>query len=448
MRNPVLTKVALAVVVGWLAAAGTTLAQDSPAHQFRRTPIVDVFEKTRDSVVNISTTRVIRSRSLMFESPLDDVFDFGPSRRMNRAVHSVGSGAVIHESGYIVTNAHVVAQASDVSVTFADQATLPAEIVAVDAEHDLAVLKVQPKRPLSTCKLGHSDDLMIGETVVAIGNPLGLQHSVSAGIVSALDRDLQFSEDVVYKGLVQTDAPINPGNSGGPLLNINGELIGINTAIRGDAQNIGFAIPVNRLWDLLPKLLDIEQRERVRFGIEVSGAQARVLAVDNDSPAAAKLAPGDRIVGMDSEKLGNGIDYYVKLLSHKPGDEIKLTVQRDDRQFDTKLKLEPIPLPDGRELAQNMLGVEVEEISTQLRQRYRLPDYAHLIVTGIDRGSPADQAGMHRGDLILRLDRLPVTSLVDAGLALERVTPGQRILVDGVRLDPFFSWNVWIPTRP
>ncbi len=438
------------LLTGLLAAPAARADDDAARREARRTPIVRVFEQCRDAVVNISTTRIVRMRSLGMHGMWDEIFDFGLPRARNRRVQSVGSGVVVHESGYIVTNAHVVAQASDIQVTFADGETRPADLLAVDPEHDLAVLKVDAPQPLNDQKLGRSDDIMIGETVVAVGNPLGLQHSVSAGIVSALNRDLPFSNDITYSGLIQTDAPINPGNSGGPLLNINGELIGINTAIRGDAQNIGFAIPVDQLWELLPNMLDIERRQRVRFGLRVGGQRAEVISVRDDSPAAkAGLRPGDRVVRFNGEALRDGIDYYVHLLGVKPDSEVRLVIRRGDQTQAVEVPLESVPLPDGGKLAWERLGVELEEIPAELRRRYDLPKYVGLMVTGVARGSPADRAGIMASDLILRLDRVPVTTLKDVGLALEQTRGGDRVGVEGLRIDANhpFVWSVALRAR-
>lgn len=436
-----------ALVLGLLLLAvsrpvGAVQERSDPARQRRRTPVVEVFEQCRDAVVNISTTRVVRMRSLGGFMP--DIFDFGIPRVQNRRVQSVGSGVVVHEGGYIVTNAHVVAQASDVQVTFADKETRPAAIIAVDTEHDLAVVKVDAPQPLAHLKLGRSDDLMVGETVVAIGNPLGLQHTVTAGIISALERELPFSEEVTYRGLIQTDAPINPGNSGGPMLNINGELIGINTAIRGDAQSIGFAIPVDRVWELLPKLLDIERRERVRLGLHVSGTDAEVVSVEPDTPAArAGLKQGDRLVRFNGEPLRDGIDYYVHLLAQKPGSAIQLVVRRGGKNAEFKVPLEEIPLPDGAKLARERFGLELEEITPELRRTYELPNHVGLIVRGVARGSAADRVRMLPTDFILRVNRTPVVTLKDVGLALEQIQPGEAVVVEGLRVDanPPFFWT-------
>lgn len=440
----------LTAAIGFsLIFGATALAQtEDAAHARRRTAIVDVFQKCRDAVVNISTTRVVRVRSLRGASIFDEIFE--TPQAMDRRVQSVGSGAVVHESGYIVTNAHVVAQASDVRVTFADGSTLPADIVAVDPDRDLAVVKVRSQKTLTAIHLGKPGDIMIGETVIAIGDPLGLQHTVTTGIVSALNRDLQFNNDVAYTGLIQTDTAINPGNSGGPLLNVNGELMGINTAIRGDAQNIGFAIPVDRVWEMLPQLLDVERRERVRFGVQVSGPDARVAEVRAGSPAAtAGLHRGDKIISFNGEPLRNGIDFYVRLLSQKPDSQVHLAVERDGKTRNLAVPLQSVPMPDGGKLAQSLFGMTLLDVTPAQRARYDLPDYAGVMVEGVDDGSPAARAGIQPGDFVLRLERVAVSSVKDVGLALEQTNPAERVIVEGLRLraDPPFFWTVSIRTR-
>ena len=400
---------------------------EDPARARRRTPVVEVYEQCRDAVVNIATTQIVRTPTL------DSIFNFGPPR-VGRAT-SIGSGFLVHESGYIVTNAHVVAQATDAQVTFVNKETLPAAIVSVDTEHDLAVLKIDAHQPLPHIKLGRSDDIMIGETVVAIGNPLGLQNSVTSGIISALDRDLQLNEEVTYRGLIQTDAPINPGNSGGPLLNINGELIGINTAIRGDAQSIGFAIPVQRLWELLPALLDIEHRERVRFGLQVAGRDSRVTAVRPDTPAArAGLKTGDRIVKFNGHALRDGIDYDVHLLAEKPDNKIRLAVLRDQKTIDVEVPLEAVPMPDGFKLARERFGLELTEIPPATRRDYGLPQHVGFMVKSVTKNSSAARIGVHANDFLLRLNRNSVTSAQDLALMLEPVETDDNVVIELLRV--------------
>jgi serine protease Do len=425
-------------------------AADPPDRQNRRSPVVEVFEQCRDAVVNISTTRVQRVRTLRSGRRWDDVFDFGRPFVREQKIKSVGSGVVIHEQGYIITNAHVVAQASDVHVIFADERTVEARIVSSDPEHDLAVLKVDTTRPLPYITLGRSADILVGETVVAIGNPLGLQHTVTSGIVSALDRELRFGPELTYSGLIQTDAAINPGNSGGPLLNINSELIGINTALRGDAQNVGFAIAVDRLWNLLPVLLDVERSQRVRFGLEVSGPHAQVAAVHPGSPAArADLRPGDRITRFQGDRVRDAIDYYVRLFEQKPGRTIRLAYQRGDKTGAVSLTLEPIPPPDGRGLARRLLGVGLDEFDAATHRKYNLSRDVAVFVDEVERNGPADRARVVPGDVILRLNRVSVRTLEEVGLALEDVQPGEEIYIHGlrVRTESPFVWTIEIPTR-
>ncbi len=415
----------------------------------RRTPIVEVFEQCRDAVVNISTTRVIRMRSPFgFRNAWDEIFDV--PRERSRQVTSVGSGFLINQDGFIVTNAHVVAQTVDIRITSPRHDNVPATVVAVDPDHDLAVLKMDTGRAEPHLKLGAPGDIMIGETVVAIGNPFGLQHTVTRGIVSALNRDLQFSNDVRYTGLIQTDAAINPGNSGGPLLNVNGELIGVTSAIRGDAQNIGFAIPVERLWELLPSMLDIEKRERVSVGVRVEGPESRVVSVRPDTPAAAAgLKTGDRIVRFNGQEVENGIDYYVRLMQEQPGETVRLDVRRGDRTMEVEMPLKVIPVPDGRKLAKDLLGLELGPVPANLRRELDLPDNVGLVVERVDRGGPADYAEIERGDLMLRINRMPVTTLDEVGLALEGANSSEQVVVEGIRWrsDPAFRWAVRLRVR-
>jgi serine protease Do len=443
-------KAAIRAVLAAALLASPAAAQDAADLQRRRSPVVEVFQQCRDAVVNISTARVVRVRSLGARDVFDDIFDFRRPTTTQRRVTSVGSGVVIHRDGYVVTNAHVVAQTSDIVVTFANGTAAAAQVVAADPAHDLAVLRVQTREPLSAITLGQSDDLMVGETVVAIGNPLGLGHSVTTGIVSALGRELRYSDSLVYSDLIQTDAAINPGNSGGPLLNVLGRMIGITTAIRGDAQNVGFAIPVDRLWELLPNLLDIEKRQRVRLGLRVVGKEARVETVRGGSPAAAAgLRPGDRLLRLEDQPLADAIDFYVRLAERRPGQRLKLGVERGGKPVNVEIALQEVPIPDGSALAARLFGIRLSELPADLRRRYELPDYINILVDSVQPNSPADRAGIREGDVILRLNRIAVTTLEEVGLSLEGVQPADDVLVDGLRwrADPAFVWSVPLRAR-
>jgi serine protease Do len=243
------------ILIILLALVRGVRADPPESVNLRKTVIVEVVAKTKDAVVNISTTKMIRERVSPFgQDPFFRQFDVGPMERFS--ANSLGSGFIVHRDGYVVTNNHVIDHARQISVELDDGRKLPAQLISADPEADLAVLRISDKKPFPAIELGDSADLMIGEPAIAIGNPLGYSHSVSSGIVSALHRDLEDEQaQEKLKNLIQTDAAINPGNSGGPLLNAYGQVVGINTAIRSDAQNIGFAIPVNRLRDLIPELM-------------------------------------------------------------------------------------------------------------------------------------------------------------------------------------------------
>jgi serine protease Do len=437
IRHPLVlpTLVALLVLPG--RAGGQAPAPDRAAERaLRRTPVVEVFQQARDAVVNISSTEIVAVRRPSgFDRLFEDMFDLPPRPREYRRT-SVGSGFVIHPDGYIVTNAHVVARTTERKVTFADGRVFDAEIVALDRSRDLAILKIAADESLPTLPLGRSDDLMIGETVIAIGNPFGFEHTVTAGVVSAVGRELEFPE-LVLAGLIQTDASINPGNSGGPLLNVLGQLIGVASAIRGDAENIGFAIPVDQLREVLPELLDVERRYRVESGLTISNYDApRVLAVEPGSPAAeSDLRPGDVIEQVDGRPVTEGIDFHIALVGRRPGDRLDLAVRRGEERRRATLALAARPLPDGQALARRRLGLEVHPMPEESARELGLPPGSGLIVVEVEPDGPAARTGLRRRDIVVGLGRHHVHSVEELGLFLEAVDPDAALPVTILRVD-------------
>jgi len=405
-------------------AADDANAADPPV-DLRRTRVVEVIEANRRSVVNVNTTTTVRQSFGPFSrDPLFRRFFRGFERDVTRT--SLGSGFILHEAGYIATNAHVVDGADEVEVNLADGATLPARVLASDAEHDLAVLKIDPPddQPLPPVRLGESSDLLQGEPAVAIGNPLGYHHSVSSGIISAVDRPLPLDRDTALQGLIQTDAPINPGNSGGPLLNIYGQVIGINTAIRGDAQNIGFAIPVNQLRDLLPALLSPLAINRVDLGgaleeqrtVTGPGAHDVTLLWRPDDPDAEPV----EVTEIDGEPVADVVDAAVALL-----DVTDRPVPIGNARRQIELRPHAPALTDAQRLARSMMGLTPRQITVADRARLGLGKAKGLLIESIERGGPADRAGLEPGDLIVQLGRFRLTSLKDLA-ALLRLADGRQ----------------------
>ena len=407
----------------------------------RETDVVRVFRGSRDAVVNISTTILMKSafdEDDLFSFPLPEFFS-GP-----RKAQSLGSGFIIHPDGYIVTNAHVVQRASEVTVSFVDKSTAKAKAIYADTEHDIAVIKIDPAgRQLHTLPLGRGDDLMIGETVIAIGNPLGYQHTITVGVISAIDRELNFSSGQGYRHLIQTDASINPGNSGGPLLNINGELIGINAAIRGDAQNIGFAINVDSLRKILPDLLNPENIRRINLGMRFTsgrGSEIRVVSVDDRSPAQrAGIQAGDLITAFDGKTIHNPIDFYVALVERPVGSRITLTLARGSQAHRATILFETKPKPEGLALARRHLGLVLRELPAKSAAEMGLSDNPLLVVESVLSNSNAHQVGIRRGDILYQLDRYRLESADQLGQILESARKGQQVQAVIVRVRGGFN---------
>ena len=314
----------------WLAAWAAVFIIFAPQvdadHYNRETPVVKAVRAVSPAVVNISSQIQVRQAQNPFSGMAPphlewffrDFFDPGWERRYRTT--SLGSGVIIDgERGFILTNAHVVARAGAITVTLMDERQFDAQLVGSDPDSDLAVLRIDADQPLPAVAMGRCDDLMIGETVIAIGNPFGFSHTVTTGVISAVNRSFR-ADDREYYDFIQIDASINPGNSGGPLLNINGELIGINTAIYAKAQGIGFAIPIDRAQRIVNDLINFGEVIQAWIGLLVQPIDGQlaaylnlpdsdgvfVRAVERDSPAEkAGIAPGDVIRAVDGNPIAD-----------------------------------------------------------------------------------------------------------------------------------------------
>jgi serine protease Do len=373
----------------------------------RRTPIVEVVERVKDAVVNIHSERTVAAAGA------DDIYGIAaaPSR-----VNGMGTGIVLDSRGYIITNHHVIDDVQVIKVRLADGSTYPAKVIARDHDNDLALLKIEARKPLATIPLGTSQDLMIGETVLAVGNAFGYEHTVTKGIVSALHRDVTLNKEMAYKSLIQTDTPINPGNSGGPLVNINGELVGVNVAIRAGAQNIAFAIPVDTMIRVAGDMLSIRKRSGLTHGLKLndkvepgSSPAMRTVSVGGIEPAgpaaAAGVQTGDVLVRVAGQKVQTSLDFERALLDHAAGEKVALVVNRDGQEKSLDLVLQAmdhgqLAAPD---LIWRKLGVRLQPVAPEQVTRVNPALHGGLVVTDVFADGVAGRAGFQRGDILIGL---------------------------------------------
>ena len=405
----------------------------------RRTEIVQVVDKVAPAVVNISAEQTLRQRPSLF----DDFFFGSDGRSRQRKSQSLGSGAIIDPKGIIVTNDHVVSGASKITAMTKSGLELECEVVGSDADNDLAVLRVRkPDGPLPALKMGSSSDLMIGETIVAIGNPFGLSNTVTAGVVSARGRSVKGENGQTYTDFIQTDASINPGNSGGPLVNLDGEMVGVATAIIGGAQGIGFAIPVDRAHRIVNDLLRYGEVRAVWIGVRgktlVTGEENRprgfrVRAVYPNSPAArAGIRDGDQIVSIDGTPIDSQEAFETMLSTRGPGLPMKL-VLRGKLQGDRTVTVQGESPPPG-------IGVQIlrEDIGIALR---RSSDGYRIV--SVDRDSLAAQAGLRSGDYLLGVNGTAVRGPEDVDHVLQRDFNKTSLLMEVGR--GRFSYSLTFP---
>ena len=434
-------------------AAGSMVPVAASTETARSLPnFAELAKRAGPSVVNVSTTEVRRMaqdapspfgpgdpRNDLLERFFGGRIPRGPQRRQG-----VGSGFVIDSNGTILTNYHVIGEAEKISVTLSDGKSYDAKVIGKDQKTDIAVIKIDAGRELPAVTLGNSDDLEVGEWVVAIGNPFGLDHTVTSGIVSAKGRQIGAGP---YDNFIQTDASINPGNSGGPLLNLRGEVIGINTAIfsqTGGNIGIGFAIPANSVKDVLPQLKDKGRVVRGYLGTTVQkitpeianslglkeNGGALVADVVPGSPAEkAGIKTGDIIIEFDRKEIKDSSDLPVVVARITPGTTLQLKVVREGKQV--SLPITVGELKDNEIVAsgqESELGLTAQPITPDIAQSLGLERTEGLVVSSVKPGSPAEEAGLRSGDVITEVNRRPVKNLAEYNQEIARSEKGKPVL--------------------
>ncbi|MBM3530252.1 MAG: Do family serine endopeptidase [Alphaproteobacteria bacterium] len=464
IRRPALTAVA--------AAALAIPVLSAPASARGPEKIADVAEMVIEAVVNISTSQKVAATAsptpqLPPGSPFEEFFEeFFKNRRGQgenqapnrtpRRVNSLGSGFVIDPAGLVVTNNHVIADADEITVVFTDSSRLKAEVVGRDQKTDLAVLRVKPPKPLKAVKFGNSDKIRLGEWVVAIGNPFSLGGSVTAGIVSARNRDINSGP---YDNYIQTDAAINRGNSGGPLFNLDGEVIGVNTAIispSGGSIGIGFAVPSNLAHAVVGQLREFGEARRGWLGVKIQQVTdeiaeslsikpargALVAGIDDKGPAKpAGIEAGDVIVKFDGKDIKEMRDLPRIVADTPVGKAVDVVVVRKGKEETKKVTLGRLddgekpkpaaitkPQPEEKSVVQKSLGLQLANMTDDLRKRYKIKDSIKgVVVTGVDAASVAADKRLVAGSVIVAIEQEQVSQATDVLRRVEQLkTAGKK----------------------
>lgn len=417
----------------------------------------DIVKRAKPAVINIRATKVVKSRPSPFFRWYGDPFEeffrrFFEGIPREHVERSLGSGFIIDEEGYAFTNYHVVAAASEIKVGMADGKEYEAKIIGTDQKTDIALIKINANKPLPVLKMGDSDELQIGDWVIAIGNPFGLSHTVTAGIVSAKERILGTGP---YDAYIQTDAPINPGNSGGPLINIKGEVVGINAMIyspTGIPQNIGigFAIPINLAKGLLEQLKrgkvvrgwlgvyiqEVTPEIAESFGMKEQKG-ALVAEVIKGSPAEeAGIKRGDIIVEFNGKEVKHSHELPMMVASTEVGKVVDLKVLRDGKPQSLKVKIGKMPeqgeeagMETEREsVEEERIGLRVQNITREMAESLNLKEPYGVIVSDVLPNSPAESAGFQRGDVILEVNRNAVRNVMEFRNEIEKALRKNLVL--------------------
>jgi serine protease Do len=468
----------VSIAAGIFLAAGFNITQDTSALDPSSPKMVpanftDIALAVSPAVVNIRTEKVVKGGGPVFrhfqnpfdkEDPFRDFFErfFGDVPRREFKQRSLGSGFCIDKEGFIVTNNHVVANADEIKVKLKNGKEYDAKIVGRDAKTDIALIKVKSWQGIKTVELGDSGDLKVGEWVVAIGSPFGLEHTVTAGIVSAKGRVIGSGP---YDDFIQTDASINPGNSGGPLINMEGEVVGINTAIfsrSGGNVGIGFAIPINLARGIIDQLKTSGTVTRGWLGVSIQdltpdlaeyygvkdGQGALVGEVFKGDPAdKAGIKPKDVIIEVDGDKIEDSRHLSQKVAGIPVGDKITLKVVRDGKERTATVKItkrtedkESLALKQPKE--ETDLGMTVSTLTRELARQFDISEDQGVVVVSIEQGGPADKADVREGDLILEIDHKPIKTLEDYQLQIDKVKKGDTVPLLVKRRRGFLALNM------
>ncbi len=433
------------VIIILLVAATPTNGR-APSH--RRTPMVEAVERALPSVVNIGTEQMVRRvysdprmryRGDMLDLFFRDFFGTPPAPPEYQMKHSLGSGVIVSPDGYILTNFHVIERASRIRVMLSDEVSYEARVITGDEVNDLALIKIDTAEPLPAIPFAEDDDLLLGETVIALGNPFGLAHTVTAGVLSGKNREARYNGEVLYRDILQTDAAVNPGNSGGPLLNIDGDLIGINVAVfqdaRQTAQNIGFAVPVSRARALLTRWLTprLLYNRWTGFDLEEAGGRVLVELIDRNSEAFTRgLRKGDALEAINGTPINGLYQANQMLLLYEVGDAVKMLFRLGEEQRLFTLIVTEVPKPSGDDLARERLGLtfDCSEEASRRTLRYR----SCMLVKDVLPDSPAERSGMKAGMLISSINGTEVRTTADVGVALERTRRGDPVKIEVITI--------------